>query len=550
MKSKLTFILCLLINAACIAGVVNVPAGQVPTFAAGNEYVFADTSTNVNQTIGVGVDCTIRAANRQKAKFIAANGIFAFRVTNNAHPKFIDLSFDGSGITYDGQAGGVVDWCRFTNFQRGMNVGFGSGTALGHYGNGFDPQNWRVTNCTFDGSADAAFGGWAIGFFKGNGVWITDNAFINCGNGIKTNNGGALANDIHVLRNYMTGIRRMNAEMQGQVTNFELCDNYSEKTRLAPNRQQNLDCLGWSVIYHGDETRNVQIHRNTMYEMVSVVENGQNVLKPNRPDGTGVAIGFETGNNADVSDNYLIGIGTCAPVFMGDSSGPRTSAEIGTTKVHDNKFAQVLSNGYAYGQYPNQASFVNNGPNVQLSALMEARIAKGDKPGPGGVASTQPSDPVNTFAAKLAPLPVTPDVKTKGAGIRFTFTDAPTGAKTARIVARAKNQDSLSGVRVLIGTKDAPGVVDIPIAGADVYGFVPAWDLDVRVTVLDVNGAVLTATGWINAGKVAGETGANGSDLAWPPSTVVTPPPPPGKKLIRIDAVYDDGSTAPFVPKG
>ena len=316
---------------------------------------------DVSRTIDAGDGLTITGV-RGATLVRSADRAFAFNLSGGRSATFTNLNFDGSGIGAAGKSALDVDWCDFTNFARGVDVGFGAGTALGGHGSGWDPQDSHITNSSFHDSP----GGWGIGFFKGSGLTIADNEFVNILNGIKSNNGGDTAHDITITRNYFSGIRRMFAELQGQVKNFELSDNYVENPVLSSNFNDNIHSLGFSVIYHGDETRNARILRNT-------------IKCPQRPDGTGVRLAFELGNNFTVEDNYIDGIGTMTSVFMGDSSGPRSADQIGHTVVRNNKMVNARwGQGGSYGQYGGNASYGNNNASVQLSWDTNRH-----KPGPG-----------------------------------------------------------------------------------------------------------------------------------------------------------------------
>lgn len=487
----------------------------------GEVRVAKGVTIRTDATIAVAKNINVTFEERQNGKLVAPDGQFFFVVKDNKAPNFMGLKFDGSGVEYEGTAGGIVDYCRFDNFQRGKNVGFGSGTALGQHNNAFDPHDWHVTNCTFTGNGGGDFGGWAIGFWRGNGVWITDNEFINVGNGIKTNNGGATANEIHVERNYMLGIRRMNAEMQGQVTNFTLIDNYVEGTRLSGSYNENINCLGWSVIYHGDKTRNVVIRRNIQIEK-------------NRGDGTGVRIIFETGNNAVVEDNYADGIGTFAPVFMGDTSGSRSEESIGRTDVKNNRLVDVKSAGYAYGQWAKNAYFSNNSATTTLSQVMQSRLARGYKPGPGkseGTGTPTPTPtPTTTFAINGKPVD-SADYLTKGSAVEVTWADAPAG--TAKIVFEPRATNATTIVSPTAGLN--ADVLTVERSGkATIKGARWAWLLDYRGVAYDATGKKLAESAWSNVARVQGVEGSTepgGSGAPWPPKPIDPPPPPPSEPI-------------------
>ena len=216
-------------------------------------------------------------------------------------------------LCVDGKSHSLTfDYVTATRFDRGSDIGTGStGGAIG--GPGADISKLTITNCSFTESRR----GMAFYAWRGEDWYFADNEFINTNGGIKSNNGGATSKRIRIERNYFTGTSRMACEMQGQVDGFWFIDNFYEKPVFESSVfKDNDSTFAFSLIYHGDSTRDFHILRNT-------------VLAPERPDGTGVRLAFEVGNNAIVRDNYVNGIGTFVSCFMGDSSGPRASELIG-----------------------------------------------------------------------------------------------------------------------------------------------------------------------------------------------------------------------------
>ena len=479
----------------------------------GDTIQFGNGRYDVNSTINAGSGLTFNG-NRGQTLIRSADKAWAFNVTNGNTGTFKNLNFDGSAIGAEGRSTLNVDWIDVTNFTRGVNVGFGAGTALGGHGSAWDPVNSKITNSSFHDSP----GGWGIGFYKGSGLTIADNAFVNITNGIKSNNVGNTAHDITITRNYFSGIRRMFAELQGQVQNFELSDNYVENPVLAGSFSQNNDCLGFSVIYHGDETRNARVVRNT-------------ILCPQRPDGTGVRLAFEIGNNFTVEDNYINGIGTMTSCFMGDSSGPRSEAEIGHTYVRNNKMVDARwGQGGSYGQYPRNASYSNNNANVQLSW----NINRG-KPGPGRTfgGGTPTPDPVPDPTPEPIAFGITGTVQanTTTGTVKVSLDNLPEGTAKVRFEPRASRDWSVTDTRVGPTT-----TLDVAAAkSATLSGYHPGWEVDLRAVALDANGKVLGTTGWASLSRFPGD-----STIAWP----ITKPEQSDKMSFKgeVQGNADDGT--------
>ena len=321
---------------------------------------------NINRRIDLKNNISIVGAGQKTTNIQVADGIHAFRMTGQGNT-LSDMHVIGGLLFIDGVGSrGVKNLNILRNyveqFDHGSQIGTGGGGgAIGAPGS-------RVDNVTIaDNTFINARRGMAMYMWTGDNWLIADNAFLDTNGGIKSNNAGATAHNIRILRNYWSGTSRMGAELQGQVDGFWFQDNFYENPVMSSNFQDNISTFAFSLIYHGVTTRNAHINRNT-------------VLAPQRPDGTGVRLAFEGGNDLDISDNYINGIGTVTSVFMGDSSGGATTSNIGYTYVQNNKVVDAKHGiGSAYGPIRQKAIYRNNGPDTVLSW----DINRG-RPGPGG----------------------------------------------------------------------------------------------------------------------------------------------------------------------
>ena len=330
-------------SAAVMAAVKAAHGGDTLKFGAGRY----DFDSRVE--IRVGLD--IVGDGRSSTTVRARDGIHAFWF-RYAGLHVSEITFDGGAFLLDRGDGIPLDDIRFNNcdfvhFNRGSDIGCGSG-AIGAVG--YQINNASITNCSFRDSPGAM----AIYFWTGDNWTITDNEFINTNGAFKTNNAGITTHNFVMSRNYWSGTSRMGVELQGQVDGFWFEDNYYENPVLSSNYDDNLSTMAWSVIYHGDQTRNVFLRRNT-------------VKAPQRPDGTGVRQVFEAGNGATITDNYIDGIGTFLSVFMGDSAKLVDADAIAPSVVMNNRVRDVKWGiGHAYGQHERKATFANNTPDVAL----------------------------------------------------------------------------------------------------------------------------------------------------------------------------------------
>ncbi len=318
--------------------------GDVIRFAAGR-YEFASQVILPNDVKLTGV--------RGETLIHVADKIHAFKIGDDrGNVSFADLSFDGGVLFIDGKAHDLaLDHVNATHFDRGSEIGTGStGGAIG--GAGAEVARLSITNCSFTDSRK----GMAFFAFRGEDWLFADNEFINTNGGIKSNNVGATSKRIRIERNYFNGTSRMAVELQGQVDGFWFVDNYYENPVFeSATFKDNDSTFAFSLIYHGDSTRDVHILRNV-------------VLAPQRPDGTGVRLAFEVGNNAEVRDNYVNGIGTFVSCFMGDSSGDRPPETIGPTIIENNRVLDAVHGvGSAYGPHARKATIRVNGADAKLS---------------------------------------------------------------------------------------------------------------------------------------------------------------------------------------
>ncbi len=259
--------------------------------------------------------------------------------------------------TYGNLAPGTVtiDWNTFTNVDGGGDVGATHGT-IGAPGCRVD--NLAITNNSFSNDGGAGAGsGMCINIWTGDNWNILNNSFVHVLGSIKSNNQGNTAHNINIVGNYFKLNRRHAVELQGCVTGFWFTDNYYEQPNISSDFHSNDSTFAFSLIYTA-----TSLDQHVLRNYIEVP------APADEPDHLGPRLAFEVGENAEVTDNLVIGCGTFATAY-----GPNTM-------VHDNKIKdQAYGQGYAYGPNSNTSKFWNNNWDVDL----KWDITRG-RPGPGG----------------------------------------------------------------------------------------------------------------------------------------------------------------------
>ncbi|HMB96279.1 MAG TPA: glycosyl hydrolase family 28-related protein [Tepidisphaeraceae bacterium] len=197
--------------------------------------------------------------------------------------------------------------------------------------------NSSITNNTF--SPINGFAG-IYGYFWNN-VTIANNEFINGEQGMHFDNLDNNGQNLLIEQNYFSGLHRMGVEYQGGGHNLVLQDNYYENPNLSSNQADNGDTSAFSIV--ADQSTGTIARRNT-------------IIAPQRPDGIGVRIDFETGGDgSQLYDNYVIG----GSYFDANTDGNGTTS-ITTTNNHvENVLYQTLIG--------RGITASNNGPGVQVT---------------------------------------------------------------------------------------------------------------------------------------------------------------------------------------
>jgi hypothetical protein len=147
----------------------------------------------------------------------------------------------------------------------------------------------RITNNTFDpiGGDNAIYG------YYWNHLTIANNEFFNGNQGIHVIDHRGKSPNLLIEQNYFCGLSRMGIEYQGGGRDTVVQDNYYEKPTMSRTFSKNMSTFAFSLI--ADRSKRTIVRRNT-------------IIAPERPDGTGVRVGFEMGgDNALVEDNYSVG---------------------------------------------------------------------------------------------------------------------------------------------------------------------------------------------------------------------------------------------------
>ncbi len=326
----------------------------------GDTILFSGGTFNFSDEINVPGNRTYKGTNGAVLKGQSSSqGELVKMQSDNA--TFTGLTFDGGGLFMDHPGGGrntniLVDNNTFklnTSGQHRSAITMTSG--LSHS---------RISNNYFTGY-NGEFGIYGYNY---DNLTINNNEFVNIGAGIHIDAFGNCGN-LLVEQNYLTGTHGMGFEFQttGSATpgssNLVFQDNWFEHPNLNNDDSKNWNSFAYSLPL--DKGVNVTIRRNT-------------IIAPERPGGgKGIRIAFEVGgDNTVVEDNYVYG--TNHVVAANDGMGSES------VTARNNKFVNYLQGpGIAFPASNRTFTAYNNGPNVRLSDVMEARIASNDKPGIG-----------------------------------------------------------------------------------------------------------------------------------------------------------------------
>lgn len=264
---------------------------------------------------------------------------------NQADTKVVGLTFTGGGIFSD--ASGP------TNLVLDNNI-FDLNTSCSAQPCRKDAiqvtsryRNARITNNLFRNFKS----GFAIMSYAGyDGLNLSNNELVNIALGFHVDGGGT---GLLVEQNYMVGIAGgPGMEFQSAAIGAIFQDNVFEHPVLVSNKGcsvQPNNCYSYAYSLPLNNSKDVMIRRNK-------------VIAPERPDGVGCRIGFETGGtNMIVEQNYIDGINSS----VDDTDGATTS---GSVIVRNNYINNALSMPHA--DFPGAGrtfTATNNGPNVKLN---------------------------------------------------------------------------------------------------------------------------------------------------------------------------------------
>jgi hypothetical protein len=370
-------------------------------------------------------------------------------LTGTSTGKFDHVTFDGTAFAPSGEGPLVMDLCTAMHFSGLPNPGAGQFIRSSTHGNGWISSGTSITNCTFDDPK-----GWAIGAWYFKNTTIKSNIF-RCWNGIKADAFKDFHTDTVIEQNLFEGIGRMYLEIQGRSKRLKILYNYTRNDVFpgGANFAGNTSCLGFSAITHGDGNEGNEFIGNTV----------EGVFNP--PDGTGTRLVLESGNGwlAEYNIGGVGGrkLGTFNSSFIGDSSGPKPEAAIGHSYIRNNRIPGCqFGQGGSYGQYPQNAHYENNGPNVTFPAAMSF---VGTVPGPGkDITSGSPPPPPPLLSVTVTAQP--------DGSLKANWTSV---AGTSSYEVATKTSDGADDYRSLGTVTGNEAVIDAGHAG---------WEYSVRVT--------------------------------------------------------------------
>lgn len=243
------------------------------------------------------------------------------------------FTFDGKPIMIDTPnnlmvAGAVITNNTFKNSATGSNAnGITFTTGM---------RNSTISYNTFTGGGMALYG------YYWDGLTVANNDFLNCVQGIHVDDHSNNSKNLLIEQNVFSGIRRMGVEYQGGGTNTIVQDNWYEKPVMTSVRAENGSTFAFSIV--ADRSVGTIARRNVIYA-------------PERPDGVGVRIGFETGGDGTlVENNYVYGINQ----VLANTDGAGTTSCLARNNYYSNVLDGLVGRGLTQ---------TNNGPQVNLQWL-------------------------------------------------------------------------------------------------------------------------------------------------------------------------------------
>lgn len=361
-------------DAAAIRSAINASAtGDVIFFSAG--------TYNISDKIMVKGD---RTYDGDKAILKGDPSKHIFHVQQH-NTRIQDLTFEGKPIKVDHPVGGtkitglVVNNCI-------LNLGGASGADANGIIFTTGLKDSRITNNTFNiGNHIGLYG------YYWDNLTIANNSFLNGTQGIHIDDLNDTSRNLLVEQNIFSGLSRMGIEYQGGGDNSRFFDNWYEKPVMTSNPDDNRETFAFSIV--ADRSNGTIAKRNVIWA-------------PERPDGKGVRIGFETGGDGTlIEHNYVYGIGQV--LANTDRNGT-------TSCLFQNNYTFQIrtANGGA------NITSINNGAHVDLDWLIERGKAGpnrrfADPANPNGAiqgsgTSTSTPTPAPTSPAPTTPAPTTP----------------------------------------------------------------------------------------------------------------------------------------------
>ncbi len=199
-----------------------------------------------------------------------------------------------------------------------------------------------------------------------NNLKIANNNFLNGNAGMHLDNLDNNGVNLTIEQNYFSGIEHMGVEYQSYGRNTILQDNWFEKPHLSSNFSDNNNSFAFSIV--ADKSTGTIARRNVIYA-------------PERPDGVGVRIGFETGgDNTLVENNYVYGINQ----VLANTDGVGSTSCLARNNYYSNTLDGLVGRGLTQQ---------NNGSQVDLNWLKNR--------GPAG-RNTRFTDPGNPSGGKTS----------------------------------------------------------------------------------------------------------------------------------------------------
>jgi hypothetical protein len=245
-----------------------------------------------------------------------------------------NFTIEGKPFMVDSNNGMVAGMLINNNVIR--NTGTGTDNNAITFTTGL--RNSKISNNTFDG-----LGPMGIYGYYWDGLTIANNEFLNGGQGLHLDDHSNNSNNLVIEQNLFSGIRRMGVEYQGGGHNLVLQDNWYEKPVMSTNFADNGATFAFSIV--ADRSTGTIARRNVIWA-------------PERPDGVGVRIGFETGGDGTlVENNYVYGINQ----VLANTDGTGTTSCLAQNNYYSNTLDGLVGRGLTK---------INNGPQVNLQWLI------------------------------------------------------------------------------------------------------------------------------------------------------------------------------------